>query len=310
MDDEGLSAPPPQVWPRAGSGLPAERVERPPHARTPIRRVLGRGASLFHRLLLETPPGRWLHRRLVTGRHLPLIDVPVPASAASLDGLTIAFLSDVHAGTFLFERELAQLAERVMEARPDLIALGGDLIDTDLRELELFDRALGVLRAPLGVFAVPGNHDYYEPETIGAWGDYLRERGVEVLTNRGRRCERDGTSLWIAGVDDLTEGWPDLERALRGRRAGEPTILLSHHPDVFPDAVRHGVELQLSGHTHGGQVRLFGWAPMMHSDHGYLAGLYAGGGSRLWVSNGVGVTMLPIRIGTRAEVGLLRLTCG
>lgn len=319
MDTDALPPSVPRAWgasePAApGAAAPPEKrslTSRRPPRRGPLRRLLGRGSSWAHRLLFETPPGRWLHRRLEQDRHLPVVDVPLGRSAAALEGLTIAFLSDVHAGTFLFADELARIAERVMEARPDLIVLGGDLIDTDLREIELFEGALARLSAPLGIYAVPGNHDYFVPSDIGAWADYLTGHGVEVLTNRGRRCVAGGSTagFWIAGVDDMTEGRPDLARALAGRRAGEPTLLLSHHPDLFPEAARLGIDLQLSGHTHGGQVRLLGWAPLRHSDHGYLAGLYRRGSSRLWVGSGAGITMLPIRIGTRAEVAILRLRC-
>jgi len=130
---------------------------------------------------------------------------------------------------------------------------------------------------------------------------------VRVLMNRGQRLEFGGRSLWLCGVDDLTEGRPDLDAALRGRRADEPTVLISHHPDVFRVASRAGVDLQLSGHTHGGQIRLLGWSPYHHSRLGYEAGLYRHGRGQLFVSRGAGVSLLPLRIGTRAEVSLLRL---
>jgi predicted MPP superfamily phosphohydrolase len=180
------------------------------------------------------------------------------------------------------------------------------LINHHEAELELLAPALERLRSPLGVFAVPGNHDYVGAGRIERWEAYLEARGVRVLRNRGVRLTHRGGPLWLCGVDDLTEGEPRLAEALAGRRVGEPSLLLSHHPDLFLEASARGVDLQLSGHTHGGQVRFFGWAPMHHSRHGWVNGLYERGASRLYVGRGAGVTALPIRIGTRSEITLLR----
>ena len=101
--------------------------------------------------------------------------------------------------------------------------------------------------------------------------------------------------------------WTDLGAALAGRREDEPAVLLSHHPDLFVESARHDIALQLSGHTHGGQVRLFGWAPITHSRNGYYSGLYERNGSRLYVGRGVGVSFAPVRVGARPEVPILRL---
>src|SRR5262249_39556081 len=135
-------------------------------------------------------------------------------------------------------------------------------------------------------------------------------RGVTLLKNRGLRVSCNGSSLWLCGVDDLTEGEPRLVDALAGRRAGEASLLLSHHPDLFREASARGVDLQLSGHTHGGQVRFLGWSPLHHSRFGYIEGLHERGSSRLYVGRGAGVTALPIRIGTRGEITLLRPRAG
>jgi len=204
-------------------------------------------------------------------------------------------------------QDLEALARLVSALQPDLVCLGGDLINMELAELELLDRALRHLHAPLGLFAVPGNHDFVRPgELDEAWVEHLESRGVRVLRNRGQRLAHRGRSLWLCGVDDLTEGQPRLDEALQGRRPDEPTLLLSHHPDFFREASAHGIDLQLSGHTHGGQVRLFGWAPYRHSRCGYVQGIYERGRSRLFVGRGAGVSLFPLRIGTRGEVTLLQ----
>jgi predicted MPP superfamily phosphohydrolase len=224
-------------------------------------------------------------------------------------GLRICFVSDVHAGSFLDEDDLCELFERIQAEAPDLVLFGGDLINTRERELLLFRRPLQRLRPPLGMFAVPGNHDHFWGRDLGLWTSFLQEQGVEVLTNRGRRIERAGDSFWLCGVDDLTEGAPDLAAALRGRRDGEPTVLLSHHPDFFFEAAAVDVDLVLSGHTHGGQIRLAGWAPIRHSKFGHERGWFRENGCRLYVGRGVGVTLLPLRIDAPPEIPLVTLCC-
>ena len=136
---------------------------------------------------------------------------------------------------------------------------------------------------------------------------FLERAGVTTLINRGIRIEQNGSSLWLGGVDDLRRGDPDLAAALRGRRPRESTILLSHNPDIFPEAAAEGVDLTLSGHTHGGQIRLFGWAPITHSKFRYRDGIYRIGASRLFLGRGAGSTAVPLRIGANPEVPILRL---
>lgn len=271
-----------------------------------LRRLFGRTLASVCSAFHPTPLGAWLAGRLRAQVDLVVQEVELPGSSAAIEWPTIAFLSDLHLGHYLTAADLEGLVERLASLRPDLVCLGGDLINYHAEEVEALWPALDRLRAPLGVFAVPGNHDYVEPGEIRGWVDALQRRGVRVLLNQGLRLAHRGHSLWLCGVDDLTEGQPDLPRALAGRRAGEPTLLLSHHPDLFREASARGVDLQLSGHTHGGQIRLFRWAPLHHSRFGWVQGLFARGESRLYVGRGGGVTALPIRIGTRSEVTLLR----
>lgn len=278
-----------------------------PHRSFPrLRRLLWRAMSestaVLNRVLDALPPGRWLHRRVLRGIALVPLELRVGAGHAELDGLRIAFLTDIHAGSFMGEEDIAQVFDLVMAADPDAICFGGDLINTLGSELELFARPLQRLRARHGIHAVPGNHDHYFGRDIGRWKEWLTARGVNVLDNRGMRIQVGSASLWLCGIDELTEGEPDLARALSGRRPGEPCLLLAHHPDSFVDAVAHDVDLVLSGHTHGGQVRIGGWAPVHHSRMGWDAGWFRVGASSLYVSRGVGVTLLPIRIGAPPEV--------
>lgn len=266
-----------------------------------VSRIVAWGTESF----FPTPIGRWAHRRL-QGQ----LEVSIETPELATDGVrwpSIAFLSDIHAGHFMTAQDLTALARLVDSLRPDLVCLGGDLVNVHLDELGHFDEALRVLRqAPLGLFAVPGNHDYVEPDEIDPWVRHLEARGVRVLRNRGQRVGHGGADFWVCGVDDLTEGRPDIGTALAGRRPGEPTVLFSHHPDFFPVAARHGVHLQVSGHTHGGQVRVLGWAPITHSRHGYVRGWHGWGDARLYVSRGAGVSLMPVRVDADPEITLLR----
>jgi predicted MPP superfamily phosphohydrolase len=268
---------------------------------------MSRLTAAVNRTLDVLPPGRWLHRAVRSQLDFTQVRVPLRRGGRGLDGLRIAFISDVHAGSFMDERDLCAIFGRIAELQPDLVCLGGDLINTRDREILLYREPLRLLQPPLGVYAVPGNHDHFFGRDLGMWESFLKSCGVGVLMNRGVRLRRYGHSLWLCGVDDLTEGEPDLQQALDGARNDEPVLLLSHHPDFFAEAAAVEVDLTLSGHTHGGQIRLGGWAPINHSHYDYLAGLYQVARSTLYVGRGVGVTFLPLRIGARAEVPLLEL---
>lgn len=273
--------------------------------RTALRRAVAMLFAAGNRVLDRLPGSHWLHRRVHRRLELTSLDLPLRPGAIGLDGLRIAFVSDVHAGSFLGVDDLTRLFERVQAAEPDLVLFGGDLINTREREILLFERPLRVLRPRLGMFAVPGNHDHFFGPDIGLWRAFLERNGVRVLVNEGVRVEHGGGSLWLCGVDDLTEGEPDLAKALRGRREREPAILASHHPDFFFEAAAVDVDLQLSGHTHGGQIRIAGKAPIHHSRFGYERGWFVANGCKLYVGRGVGTTVLPLRIDAAPEIPIV-----
>jgi predicted MPP superfamily phosphohydrolase len=133
---------------------------------------------------------------------------------------------------------------------------------------------------------------------------------VRILLNRGEAVERNGSRLWLGGIDNLGRGTADLAAALDGWREGEPAVLISHEPDAFVDAAAAGVDLTLSGHTHGGQIAIGGLTLVRHTEHGWWRGRYERGGSVLHVGRGVGYSMVPVRIGSPAEVLLVRLNVG
>lgn len=287
-----------------------DRVARPSGPlsgrRRPWRRRLGQAIVGAGQVVAQTPLGTWLHRRLRADVEFSMTRVEL-APERFAGRFDVAFLSDLHAGFFMSGADLLDLAQRTNALHPDLVCFVGDLVDSSWRQVELFEEALAVLRPPLGTWVVPGNHEYYRDVDLERWEAFLSERGAHVLVNRGRRVEVEGDTLWVAGVDDLTEGAPDLARALEGRRDDEACLLLSHHPDVFAVARAFGIDLQLSGHTHGGQVRLGPWTPLTHSKYGFQEGLHRDGASHLYVGRGVGVTVLPLRVGARPEVALVQV---
>jgi uncharacterized protein len=257
-------------------------------------------------------------------RHLRLIEgtVGIEGLPAGFDGLKILLVTDVHLGPFLRPAALERVFERLLSARPDLVLLGGDLATARIEEFPPGAAAFRTLRAPLGVFAVLGNHDHYtgQPDRIRR---HLVEWGIEVLHNRcitleagsvaahpGGAPDAPGGSgrLVLAGIDDLHAGAPDLDAALAEAPEGVPVILLSHNPDVVFGAASRGIRLVLSGHTHGGQVRVPGLPVLVRMSRYRLdEGHYVAGATHLVVSRGLGVTGLPVRVFCPPEAVLLTL---
>jgi len=254
---------------------------------------------------IELPYSRQLERQLVVSE----ATVSLPGLGGGLSGTTVLLVTDIHVGPFLRPCTLERTFEKLISLRPDVILLGGDLTTSGVDEFDAFEPAFRLLRAPLGVFAVSGNHEHYtrRPEALRRRAE---ERGIRFLHNRSVVLERDGAKLLLAGIDDLWEGRPDLDAALSfpGFAPPPPVVLLSHNPDVFFEAARRGAHLILSGHTHGGQVRIPGWGPVVRqSRFGLDAGRYATDGAELIVSRGLGADGLPLRIACPPEAVFLRL---
>ena len=218
---------------------------------------------------------------------------------AAAEGYTIAQLTDVHIGPILGEQFAARVVERVNALAADLIVITGDLVDGHLDELRRHIEPLRGLSARDGVYAVTGNHEYYW--NAPAWLEHLRSLGIHILRNEHVTI-RD--SFELAGVDDSTAN-EDVPRALLGRNPALPVVLLAHHPHTIERAVAHGVDLQLSGHTHGGQLLPLGWLARLREPR--VAGLSRFGKSLLYISEGTGFWGPPMRVGTSSEIALLTL---
>jgi predicted MPP superfamily phosphohydrolase len=266
----------------------------------------GRARRLLNFLndLIETAGSPFARGR---GPVVETVVVEIAGLPAAFAGYTIAFLSDFHASPLLPERAIAAAVELANAQRPDLIALGGDFVSSHRRHIARVCAAMAALRAPDGVAGVLGNHDHYLGPGLVREG--LERAGVQVLTNRALVVERAGARLAIAGVDDLIHGGIDFESAVSGIPPEVPRVVLSHHPDVFALWPAHlRLDLMLSGHTHGGQVKLpFLGAPYVPSYHLYGEGLIRDGGRQLYVSRGIGSLLFPIRWGCPPEISVIRL---
>ncbi|MCP3100355.1 metallophosphoesterase [Myxococcus sp. K15C18031901] len=238
------------------------------------------------------------------------IPVPLPRLPRTLDGFTLVQLTDIHVGDLLERRFVDELVARTNALSPDLIAITGDLVDGSVERLGAFVAGLGALRARHGVYFVTGNHDYYSG--ADAWVAFLERMGINVLRNRSVSIGDAGGSFDLAGVDDwsavrMGEPGYDLDAALRGVRPDRASVLLAHQPSNFDEVALRGVGLQLSGHTHGGQMfpgNLVG--DVIWGDRN--AGLSRTGGSLLYVSRGCGFVGPPMRVAAPPEIARLVLT--
>jgi predicted MPP superfamily phosphohydrolase len=223
-----------------------------------------------------------------------------------LDGFRIVHLSDIHHSPFTGTRQIERAIETTNSLEPDIIALTGDYVSHEREYAAPCAELMGRLRARHGVYAVLGNHDHWTDAALIA--DLFRSEGICMLINEGMRFEKDGASFWLAGVDDTMVGQEDLPLALAGSSQDEMKLLLAHNPVVLRRAVRAGVDLVLSGHTHGGQVT---WRSEKSASgrprRRLLRGLGRQGNTQIYVTRGLGTVVLPIRYGCPPEVSLLEL---
>jgi uncharacterized protein len=230
--------------------------------------------------------------------------IPLRRLPGEFDGLRVVQLSDIHHSPFTGRDQIERAVETANSLNPDLIALTGDYVSHDRSYAVGCAQMLGRLRARHGVVAVLGNHDHWTDADLIT--DLFRAEGIQVLINQGYRFSRGGGSFWLSGVDDTMVGLEDLDKALEGSRKDEMKLLLAHNPVILRRAARAGVDLVLSGHTHGGQVSL-------RSDRTtrprrrLLKGLGQKGDTLIYVSRGLGTVVLPIRYGCPPEISLLEL---
>lgn len=240
---------------------------------------------------------------VLRGPQVKRVTVPLAKLPRAAHGFRIAVVSDVHLGPILGRGFTQRVVDTINGTQPDLVAVVGDLVDGSVEDLGPAAAPLALLRARHGTYFVTGNHEYFSG--AGQWVDHVRELGLRPLENA--RTELPGFDL--AGVDDVAgerEGrGPDFAKALGDRDGSRASVLLAHQPVVIHDAVKHGVDLQLSGHTHGGQL----WPGNFIADltNPTLAGLERYGDTQLYVTRGAGAWGPPVRVGAPSDITVVEL---
>jgi uncharacterized protein len=299
-----------RFYPLSGSPV----VPRPDPAR---REFLGRGVGMAAAApFMVSGYGALLERHRFEVDHFA---IPVPGLSPQLSNLTVVHLTDIHVGPFMPAEELLEYVEAVNRLAPDLVALTGDFVTSSESEVDPCVESLAGLKARYGVFACIGNHDIFSG-SADKLEQLFAEQGIQTLRNEAESIQIASSKLSVLGIDDIRWGLPDLARALSGcaREPGEVKILLSHRPEIFPEAAKGDIDLVLSGHYHGGQVKLGPSARSLSVARlltPYAEGLFrlarpGQGGAKtahLFVSRGIGITGLPIRVNCPPQIAHLRL---
>ena len=233
------------------------------------------------------------------------VEVEVAGLPAQLDGFRLLQLTDLHASRLAERPWIEAVVQKANAAQADMIVITGDLVDGTVSARKNDVAPLADLKAPLGVYAIPGNHEYYQQ--YSQWLSEFERLGLHVLKNEHTTITRGDASFILAGTTDavaqrFNQTLPDIDAALAGVPPEAPIILMAHRPLGAEKHARAGVDLQLSGHTHGGQVLGMHWVTQIAND-GYVSGMYDVDGMKLYVSNGTGLWPgFPVRLGKRSEI--------
>ncbi|GLZ56509.1 MULTISPECIES: metallophosphoesterase [Micromonospora] len=303
------AAPEPVLVGAAGPTDPpaAGAVAAPDH--DPSRRLLlARGAAIFAGLTATGITGYGV-RTALGPPHLDRVQIPLAKLPRSMDGLRIATVSDIHLGPLRGRAHTERIVAAINRLDADLVAVVGDLVDGSVAELGSAAAPLRDLRSRYGSFFVTGNHEYYSG--VEEWVQEVDRLGLRVLQNRRQEIQARGGVLDLAGVNDLTgagtglAAGPDFAAALGDRDPSRPVVLLAHQPLAAKEAARYGVDLQLSGHTHGGQMVPFNLAVRLEQP--VVSGLGEVDGTKVYVTNGAGFWGPPVRVGAEPQISLVEL---
>lgn len=308
MKDESSGASPYNDTDLAGNGSRGNSLKPGTGGSSRItrRQFLARGAATVIGAGLLTGGYAWLGEPNwidVTSLELGFKDLP-----SAFAGTKVVHFSDTHLGFNKDARDLARLAEYIKRAEPDLICFTGDIVDSDPEDLIESVPVLAGLTAPLGKFAILGNHDYKNTKMIT---ELLQSAGFQVLRNASYLIKQGGAVMAVTGLDDLLHGKPDPEKALKGVPEGTFTLLLMHEPDYADTAQTYPFNLQLSGHSHGGQIRfpIIGAPFTPYGSLKYINGLHYTDSKAMpvYVNRGFGETYMPFRLLCRPELTVLTL---
>jgi uncharacterized protein len=238
------------------------------------------------------------------------VKLEFPNLPSAFSGMIIVQFSDIHLGHYFDNDRLAAVIELLRPLGADLLCFTGDLFDVNIgNDSERTSTLLATLEAPLGKWACLGNHDYWAGSTPVT--RVLEKANFRVLNNTSQAIRRGGEAIRIAGIDDWLKGKPNLDLAVGGRPSSEFTLLLAHEPDIADLTQQYPVDLQLSGHSHGGQISLPGISTLTAPPKGkkYIAGLHKFPGSalKLYTNRGIGTTIIPFRLFCRPEITVFTL---
>jgi uncharacterized protein len=254
----------------------------------------------------------WLTSAIIKARRIRLEEASIfsPELPESFDGVRIVFVSDIHAGPFVSPSRMASIVDMINGLEPDILILGGDNVGGRRRGDEIFYPEAKRFRANLAKVAVIGNHDAWEGVEHARRG--LAEAGITLLENDNAAIEKDGQRIFVAGLEDLWTADPDVKKAAKGIKKTDFAVLVTHNPDELARSVPPTAplwDLALAGHTHGGQVTLFGkgMTRPTHFGQRYRTGWRTEHGVPILVSNGVGMVTVPFRVFASPEVHVITL---
>lgn len=233
------------------------------------------------------------------------ISIKLKRLPKKLEGFRIVHLSDVHHSPFTSLEHISRAVDISNSLKPDMFVLTGDFVSHETEYIEPVARVLGTLESEFGSFACLGNHDHWTD--AGLVTKHLRESGITVLINEGFRFAAHDSTFWLCGVDDYMVGETDLRAALRGSFPDEMKLLLAHNPKILYRAARAQIDLILSGHTHGGQIKLRDEEKRILPNRKFASGLYRRKETQIYITRGIGTVVVPMRYRCPPEISLIDL---
>jgi uncharacterized protein len=272
----------------------SQRINAYRASEAPMRQFAG-SVSRVAKIAIEEANSLSLERVEINLKRLP----------KSLDGFRIVHLSDTHHSPFTSLKHIRRAISVANRLKPDMFVLTGDYVSHEREYIAPVAGELAHLKAEHGVYACLGNHDHWTDADLVT--HLFRGEGINVLVNQGLRFEAKGASFWLAGVDDHMVGKTDLSAALRGSYPDEMKLLLAHNPIIFREAARWGVDLTLSGHTHGGQIKFRDEDKRLLPRRKLSSGLHSRRDSQIYITRGIGTVVVPMRFQCPPEISLLDL---
>jgi predicted MPP superfamily phosphohydrolase len=272
----------------------SERINSLVSAEKPFRQFAGNVSKIAKNAMDEA-----------SSLSLERVEIKLTRLPKKLDGFKIIHLSDIHHSPFTNLEHIERTIKVANRLKPNMFLLTGDYVSHEKKYIAPVAKVLGKLRSEFGTFACLGNHDHWtDPDLVVK---RFEDVGIKMLVNEGFRFEARDASFWLCGVDDHMVGKTDLAGALKGAFPDEMKLLLAHNPLIFRQATRYGVDLTLSGHTHGGQVKVRDPEKRLLPRRKLSSGLHKRKDAQIYITRGIGTVVLPIRYQCPPEISLLEL---